>query len=292
MASGELTAAISTSAVGRAGRDALHAIANAYRDYAKAHPGRYAATVRRPAPEDAELVAANEALLAILLAALGGDGITGDSSSFGRLLDESAPTAPPDERSENDAIDAIRTLRAVIHGFVTLEAAGGFGLQRSLDATYSRVIDALDTAFTAWTAVSRGLVGGPCDLAAGLLGYLHDRRHLVQSRKKPAGGVRSRVDVRRLRPEPRARDDGVRVPALQGRVHVDLRPALHHDSSTRVSSIAGRCAAHSAARAPRARLGLDVDQRADGVEGQTLPAASGSAARRIPGSAGRRSSRG
>lgn len=147
----ELTAAISTAAVGRAGRDALHAIANAYRDYAKAHPGRYAATVRGPAPEDAKLVAANEALLAILLAALGGYGITGDSSSFGRLLRRKAPTAPPDERSENDAIDAIRTLRAVIHGFVTLEAAGGFGLQRSLDATYSRVMDALDTAFTAWS---------------------------------------------------------------------------------------------------------------------------------------------
>src|SRR5262245_52781412 len=35
----ELTTAISTVAVGRAGRDALHAIANAYRDYSSAPPG-------------------------------------------------------------------------------------------------------------------------------------------------------------------------------------------------------------------------------------------------------------
>lgn len=35
----ELTVAMSTAAVGRAGRDALHAIANAIRDYAHSHPG-------------------------------------------------------------------------------------------------------------------------------------------------------------------------------------------------------------------------------------------------------------
>jgi AcrR family transcriptional regulator len=147
----ELTVAVSTAAVGRAGRDALHAIANAYRDYAKAYPGRYVASVRGPDPDDAELVAANEAVLAIFLAALAGYGITGDSGSFGRLLKRGRPAPPSGERPVNDAIDAIRSLRAVIHGFVTLEAAGGFGLPRSLDATYSRLIDALDTAFTAWS---------------------------------------------------------------------------------------------------------------------------------------------
>src|SRR2546421_529506 len=53
----ELTAAMSRAAVGRAGGDALHAIANATREYAKAHPGRYAASARGPAPGDAELIA-------------------------------------------------------------------------------------------------------------------------------------------------------------------------------------------------------------------------------------------
>ena len=148
----ELTVAMSTAAVGRAGRDALHAIADAIRDYAHSHPGLYAASVRGPGPEDAELIAANEAALAIFMAALRGYGITDYSSQFGQLLDRAAPPAPQDERSLQDAIDAIRSLRAVIHGFVTLEATGGFGLPRSLDATYTRLIDSLDTAFRTWPA--------------------------------------------------------------------------------------------------------------------------------------------
>jgi AcrR family transcriptional regulator len=144
----ELTTAISGAAVGRAGRDALHAIADASREYAKAHPGRYAASVRGPMPGDPELIAANEAALTVYLAALADYGIVGDASRFGQMLNQ---TARLDERSVSDAIDAIRSLRAVIHGFVTLEAAGGFGLQRSLDETYTRLIDSLDVAFTAWS---------------------------------------------------------------------------------------------------------------------------------------------
>ena len=125
----ELTAALSAAAVGRARSDALHAIADAYRDYARVHPGRSAAAVRAPDPADAEHVAAGKAAVAVLLAVLDGYGITGE-----------------------DAVDAIRSLRAVLHGFVSLEAAGGFGMPQSVDATYTRLIDALDTAFTAWSA--------------------------------------------------------------------------------------------------------------------------------------------
>jgi hypothetical protein len=38
-----------------------------------------------------------------------------------------------------------------MHGFVTLQAAGGFGLPRSVDATYARLITALDAAFATWS---------------------------------------------------------------------------------------------------------------------------------------------
>jgi AcrR family transcriptional regulator len=150
----ELTAAMSSAAVGRAGRDALHAIADACREYAKAHPGRYAASMRGPTSGDAELIAANEAALTVYLAALADYGISGDAGGFGRMLNG---TPHLDERSVNDAIDAIRSLRAVIHGFVTLEATGGFGLQRSLDETYTRLIDLLDAAFTAWSGLGDGM---------------------------------------------------------------------------------------------------------------------------------------
>ncbi len=127
----ELTAALSTAAVGCARSDALHAIANAYRDYATAHPGRSAAAVSAPAPDDGEHVAAGEAAHAVLLAALDGYGLG------------------------EDAVDAIRSLRTVMHGFVTLEAAGGFGLPASVDATYTRLIDALDKTFAAWSEDNR-----------------------------------------------------------------------------------------------------------------------------------------
>src|SRR5271156_1899164 len=42
----ELTAALSTAATGRAGREALHAVAVAYRAYAHERPGVYAAMQR------------------------------------------------------------------------------------------------------------------------------------------------------------------------------------------------------------------------------------------------------
>jgi AcrR family transcriptional regulator len=123
----ELTTALSRTAVGRSGRDALHAIADAYRAYAIAHPGRYAASVRAPAPDDIEYLAAAEDALGVFFAVLAGYGLAGP-----------------------DAIDAIRGLRAAMHGFVALEAAGGFGMPQSVDASYHRLVDALDTAFAAW----------------------------------------------------------------------------------------------------------------------------------------------
>jgi AcrR family transcriptional regulator len=123
----ELTTVLSKATVGRAGRDALHAMADAYRAYATAHPGRYAASVRAPAPDDAEYLAAAGDALGVFFAVLAGYGLTGP-----------------------DAIDAIRGLRAAMHGFVALETAGGFGLPQSVDASFRRLVDALDTALAAW----------------------------------------------------------------------------------------------------------------------------------------------
>jgi AcrR family transcriptional regulator len=123
----ELAATLSQAAVGRARSDALHAIADAYRAYATAHPGRYAASVRAPAPGDADHAAAANDALAVFAAVLAGYGITGP-----------------------DAIDAIRGLRAAMHGFVALEVAGGFRMPQSVDASYARLVDALDTALSTW----------------------------------------------------------------------------------------------------------------------------------------------
>jgi hypothetical protein len=49
-----------------------------------------------------------------------------------------------------EAIHAVRVVRAALHGFVLLESEGGFGLPVSLEDSYERLIGVLD----------RGLAGG------------------------------------------------------------------------------------------------------------------------------------
>jgi hypothetical protein len=78
--------------------------------------------VRAPDPDDAEHLAVAAEAVGVLSAVLAGYEVTGD-----------------------DAIHAIRGLRVVLHGFVTLEAAGGFGLPQSVDETFGRLIDSFDT---------------------------------------------------------------------------------------------------------------------------------------------------
>ncbi len=117
----ELTDAMRSAAVGHAGRDALHAVAGAYRTYARTHPACCAASVRAPDPADTDHLAAGAAAVEVLTAALSAYHLTGD-----------------------DLVHAIRSLRAVLHGFVSLEAAGGFGLPQSVDTTFDHLIDGLD----------------------------------------------------------------------------------------------------------------------------------------------------
>jgi AcrR family transcriptional regulator len=116
----ELTAVLRDAAVGRSGEDALAATARAYRDYARAHPGRYAATVAPPAPDDDEHRAAAAETVEVVLAVLRGWDLDGD-----------------------DAVHAARTFRSAIHGFVVLEAAGGFGIPLDLDESFDRLVATL-----------------------------------------------------------------------------------------------------------------------------------------------------
>ena len=116
----ELGDALRDAAVGRAGDDALVALAHAYRTYAREHPGRYAATQRAPAAADEELAAAGARAVDALLAVLRGYGIDGD-----------------------DAIHAARGVRSALHGFVGLEAGGGFGIPVDVDESFDRMVAAL-----------------------------------------------------------------------------------------------------------------------------------------------------
>lgn len=130
LATAELADALTGAVLGRSGGDALDALADAYRTYARERPGRYAATVRAPAPDDAEHVASVEAVLHVVLAVLAGYGLSGD-----------------------DALDATRALRAALHGFVGLEVGGGFGLPLDVDRSFRRLVVGLDDVLRRWTAV-------------------------------------------------------------------------------------------------------------------------------------------
>lgn len=112
------------------GGPSLSALAFAYRGFATAHPGRYQATVRAPDPANAEAVEASDAALAVVLRVMATYGLEGP-----------------------DAIDAIRTLRAALHGFVTLEATGGFGLPRDVDRSFERLVGLMDAALRSWASV-------------------------------------------------------------------------------------------------------------------------------------------
>lgn len=106
------------AAVGRAGDDAVRAMAGAYRAYALKHPGLYAAAQRAPEPGDAEHDAIAAQIVGLLRAVLAGY----------RLDDD-------------DATHAIRALRSVLHGFVNLEGEGGFGLPLDRDESFRRLVE-------------------------------------------------------------------------------------------------------------------------------------------------------
>jgi AcrR family transcriptional regulator len=121
----ELAAAMRDASVGRAGNEALAAAARAYRDYAKAHPGRYAATLRAPARGDDEHAAAAREVLDVVLAVIRAWELEGD-----------------------DAVHAVRAVRSALHGFVALEAAGGFELPVDLEASFDRLVVAIAQGLT------------------------------------------------------------------------------------------------------------------------------------------------
>jgi AcrR family transcriptional regulator len=117
---GEMGERLRDAAVGRAGADALGAVAGAYRDYARERPGLYQALQRAPDPEDAELLGAAARLLQPVLAVLAGYDCEGAR-----------------------AIHAARTLRSALHGFVELERLGGFGINLDIDESYRWMVASL-----------------------------------------------------------------------------------------------------------------------------------------------------
>src|ERR1700754_1829040 len=98
----ELADRAAEALAGRAGKDALVAFANVYRDYAREHPGRYAAAQFRLDPEAAA------------------------ASAGGRHAQMTRAILRGYDLAEPDQTHAVRLIGSVFHGYVSLELAGGF----------------------------------------------------------------------------------------------------------------------------------------------------------------------
>jgi AcrR family transcriptional regulator len=113
---------------GRAGKDALTAFANVYRDYAREHPGRYAALLKL----DPETAAA---------------GAGGRHARMTRAILRGYDLA------EAHQTHAVRLLGSVFHGYVSLETGGGFSHSPpDSQESWSQILDALDALLRNWPA--------------------------------------------------------------------------------------------------------------------------------------------
>ncbi|HMR64484.1 MAG TPA: TetR-like C-terminal domain-containing protein, partial [Anaerolineae bacterium] len=114
----KLLANIRQAVRGKVGREALLAVAQAYRDFAHTQPGIYPLTLHAHDPQDAEWTALSNELIGTLQLILASYGFSGEA-----------------------ALHAIRGWRSLLHGFVSLEMAGGFGLPLERDESFGLLLE-------------------------------------------------------------------------------------------------------------------------------------------------------
>jgi AcrR family transcriptional regulator len=129
LAMAELSDVTRDAVAGRAGRDALSAMATALRGYVAAHPGRYSATI------GAEFTGAGDPLL----------------KEATRVIDLIAAVLRGYGIGERDMVHAIRAVRCTLHGFAILQATNAFQWSGDVDDSFEALIAFID----------RGLTGQP-----------------------------------------------------------------------------------------------------------------------------------
>lgn len=113
---------------GRARREALVALAEVYRDYAREHPGRFEAAGALDLPVTAELEAAGA-----------------------RVAEQSTAVLRGYPVPEGERTHAVRFVASVLRGFVQLEAGRAFEHRDPpSEESWSRALDALDGALRDW----------------------------------------------------------------------------------------------------------------------------------------------
>lgn len=132
LAMGELADLISDEIAGRAGRDALVALGDVQRLYARRFPGRWESLQRRAEP-GVESTASTIRVASLTRAVLRAYGL-----------------------SEDDVIHATRIGGAMVAGFIALERIGAFDHRdQDTDESWRRAVDALDAVFLSWGSRDR-----------------------------------------------------------------------------------------------------------------------------------------
>ncbi|MFT7287935.1 MAG: AcrR family transcriptional regulator [Halieaceae bacterium] len=116
----ELIAVVLSASEGREGVDAVRGMYRAYRDFVLSHPGRYAASVETPDPDDPRRLEAVGRLARVLIDVFNQIGLTAD-----------------------DANRAARLLRAAVHGYSTLELNRAWQTPLDNDATFDWLLDVI-----------------------------------------------------------------------------------------------------------------------------------------------------
>lgn len=117
---------IRSAAVGRSKKDALMAVALAYRKYAKENPELYKAILRFPDYKDSRIKEAGHAVVRILYQVM-----------------------EPYHYSKEETIHFVRGFRSVLHGFVSLEEAGFFqSAEADVDESFKLLVLRLISTLT------------------------------------------------------------------------------------------------------------------------------------------------
>ena len=114
---------LNEAAIGRSGSELFREVAQAFRGYVKEYPALYMSTLRSSGTQlvqNSNLQHEEERVMKIGMVIMASLGVQGEA-----------------------AIHGLRAFRSVVHGFATLEVAGGFGLPQDCDESFRRLVAAL-----------------------------------------------------------------------------------------------------------------------------------------------------
>jgi AcrR family transcriptional regulator len=116
----QLADSLAEAAIGVSEGAAVRAIAAAWRDFGRKHPGRYRSTERSPVSGNAALEAAVQRVVDVIVRSLRSYGLP-----------------------EHDLIQEALLMRSALHGFVSFEFGDGHPLDPPVNETFERLVDLL-----------------------------------------------------------------------------------------------------------------------------------------------------